>query len=121
MKMQSLLDSLRGSLRSVLKESLMLSSKGKTMNDLTEELLALTEQPYDKYNAILSEIKYLMTEPERVDTFERVLAQELPLTTARRAYRTAIRIAMGQQNVYREWRPAEQLAAKFNRSKNSSI
>lgn len=88
------------------------------MQSLTDALLELTEQPYEKYNSILKEIKYLLAEPERVEAFERVLEQELPLTTARRAYRTAIRIAMGQQNVYREWRPAEQLAAKFNSRKN---
>jgi hypothetical protein len=98
----------------VLNESSTLSLRGKNMNDLTEELLALTEQPYDKYNGILREIKYLLAEPDRIEAFERVLEQELPLTTARRAFRTAIRIAMGQKNVYREWRPAEQLAKKFN-------
>lgn len=58
-----------------------------------------------------------MAEPERVKTFERVLGEELPLTTARRAYRAAIKLAMGEENVYREWRPEE--SARRNKSKNS--
>jgi hypothetical protein len=75
------------------------------MHPLTEQLLRLTEQPYDNYNAILPQIKELLVDPERVEEFERVLGEELPLTTVRRAYRTAIRYAMGEQNAYREWRP----------------
>lgn len=88
------------------------------MDAVTKQLLALTEQPYDNYNVILPQIKEILSEPERVEAFERVLGEELPLTTARRAFRSAIKIAMGEEKVYREWRPAEQLAAKFNKSKN---
>jgi hypothetical protein len=85
------------------------------MNPTTRQLLELTEQPYDNYNAILQEIKGVLSEPERIEAFERTLIEELPLTTARRAYRTAIKIAMGEEDVYREWRPAEELAKKFNK------
>lgn len=75
------------------------------MESLTKKLLALADQPYDSYNAILPEIKGLLG--ERTDDFERALGQELPLTTARRAYRTAIKVAMGEPDVPREWRPSE--------------
>jgi hypothetical protein len=85
------------------------------MQPITKQLLALVDQPYEKYNANLPKIKEILSAPERIEAFERVLTEELPLTTARRAYRSAIKIAMGEENVYREWRPAEQLAAKFNR------
>jgi hypothetical protein len=83
------------------------------MHQTTEYLLSLTEQPYDNYNAILKEIKEILSESDRIDAFERVLVEELPLTTARRAYRSAIKMAMGEENVYREWRPAEVLAKHF--------
>lgn len=85
------------------------------MNPTTRQLLELTERPYEEFNAILLEIKGVLSEPERIEAFERTLLEELPLTTARRAYRTAIQIAMEEENVYREWRPAEELAKKFNR------
>jgi hypothetical protein len=75
------------------------------MEPLTKKLLALTEQPYDSYNAILPEVKGLLG--DRTQEFERTLGQELPLTTARRAYRTAIKVAMGEPDVAREWRPSE--------------
>jgi hypothetical protein len=84
------------------------------MHPTTKQLLALADQPYENYNANLPKIKEILAEPDRIEAFERVLLEELPLTTARRAYRSAIKIAMGEENVYREWRPAEQLAAKFN-------
>lgn len=76
-------------------------------------MLKLTEQSYDNYNAILPKIKEILAEPERVEAFEKVLEQELPLTTARRAYRTAVKIAMGEDNVSREWRP-EQPSKKYS-------
>ena len=41
----------------------------------------------------------------QVSTFQQVLSEELPLTTARRAFRTAIRVAMGEEKVFREPRP----------------
>lgn len=85
------------------------------MHPTTKQLLALTELPYDKYNEILPRIKEVLGEPERVEAFERILGEELPLTTARRAYRSAIKIAMGEEDVYREWRPAEQLAKHFSK------
>ena len=85
------------------------------MHETTEYLLSLTDQPYENYNAILVEIKEILAEPERIEAFERVLTEELPLTTARRAYRSAIQIAMGEDEVYREWRPSEVLAKKFNK------
>jgi hypothetical protein len=88
------------------------------MHPTTEYLLSLTEQSYDNYNAILPEIKDLLADPDRVAAFEQVLTEELPLTTARRAYRSAIKIAMGEDNVYREWRPSEVLARKFNKNQN---
>ena len=51
---------------------------------LTTELLRLTEKSYDEYNAVLDEIKSKLLDIQ-VATFEQVLAEELPLTTARRA------------------------------------
>jgi len=83
------------------------------MEPLTKKLLALTEQPYDSYNAILPEIKANLDDDQR-DAFERVLGQELPLTTARRAYRTAVKVALGEPAA-REWRPAEMLAERFRK------
>jgi hypothetical protein len=92
------------------------------MHPITEQLLALTEQPYDNYNHILKEIKEILGSfdnlPERVEAFEITLKEELPLTTARRAYRTAIRLAMGEENVPREWKPAEALQKKFPKKSN---
>ena len=77
------------------------------MHPDTVAMLKLTDQPYDTYNDILPKIKEILAEPDRIDAFERILSQELPLTTARRAYRTAVKLAMGEDNVYREWRPTE--------------
>ena len=89
------------------------------MHQTTEYLLSLTAQPYDNYNAILKEIKEILGSQEhaqeRLDAFERILSEELPLTTARRAYASAIKVAMGEENVYREFRPSEVLAKKFNK------
>jgi len=81
------------------------------MKTLTTSLLALVPQPYDEYNAILPQIKEKLAKSDivgkqRVQTFETVLAEELPLTTARRAYRTAICIAMGEDEGFlREFKP----------------
>jgi hypothetical protein len=72
---------------------------------LVTELLALTERPYDEYNTVLTEVMTRLPLDVQVQTFQQVLGEELPLTTARRAYRTAIRIAMGQENVHREYVP----------------
>lgn len=71
------------------------------MNPVTQSILTLTEQPYDEYNAILPVIKQKLG-ADRTPVFETVLVEELPLTTARRAYRTAIMVAMGEEKVYRE-------------------
>jgi hypothetical protein len=70
------------------------------MNTLTTELIAMTNVPYDGFNAILPLIKQKLG--NRSHTFEAVLVEELPLTTARRAYRTAIMVACGEDKVYRE-------------------
>ena len=70
------------------------------MNILTAELIELTNQPYDEYNTVLPVIKHKLGS-DRASTFEAVLAEELPLTTARRAYRAAIKVAMGEP-AYRE-------------------
>jgi len=72
---------------------------------LVNELLALTERPYDEYNTVLTEITTRLPLDVQVRTFQRVLGEELSLTTARRAYRTAIRVAMGEENVPREYSP----------------
>jgi hypothetical protein len=66
-------------------------------------LLTLTEKPYEDYNELLGEIKLQLETEERVSLFEKTLAEELPLTTARRAYQTAIRVALGVKDVYREY------------------
>ena len=78
------------------------------LKSLTKTILLLIDQPYENYNEILPQIKALLEFPVRVETFENVLGEELPLTTARRAYRSAIKIAMGEEDVYREWKPEEQ-------------
>jgi hypothetical protein len=83
----------------------MQTQKQRKSVPLTVELLKLTEQPYDNYNDVLAQIKTKLLLDVQVRTFEQVLTEELPLTTARRAFRTAIRIAMGEQDVYREPRP----------------
>ena len=67
----------------------------------TQSILSLTEAPYDEFNAILPVIKQKLGH-DRVPIFETTLMKELPLTTCRRAYRTAICVAMGEPNVYRE-------------------
>lgn len=72
---------------------------------LIAELLKLTEKLYDDHNAILEQIKSKLPFDAQVATFNQILSEELPLTTARRAFRTAIRVAMGEQNVYREPKP----------------
>ena len=45
--------------------------------------------------------------------FEQILSEELPLTTARRAYRTAVKIASGELDVYREFPPDSMGRKKF--------
>lgn len=78
--------------------------------------MKLTDVPYDQYNAALAEIKDGLVEVDRnylrVLVFNRVLEEELPFTTARRAYRTAIRVAMGQKNVPREFIPPKPRKSK---------
>lgn len=85
-------------------------------NSLTSELLKLTDQSYDQYNVVLEQIMTRLPLDVQVQTFQQVLGEELPLTTARRAYRTAIRIAMGQEDVHREYspRPVKKKPAKNN-------
>jgi hypothetical protein len=75
-------------------------------------LLALTEKPYSEYNTVLASIKGQLETPDRIRVFNRVLAEELPLTTARRAYRTAVRIALGEKNVLREYVPPRPRSVK---------
>ena len=74
------------------------------MQPLTSQLLALADQPYDGYNDVLAQIKGLLGRDEAVRTFERVLSEELPWTTARRAFRTACKVSAGEPNVLRECR-----------------
>ena len=71
------------------------------MNVETLSILNLTEKSYDEYNVILPLIKQKLGDT-RVPTFIATLVEELPLTTVRRAYRTAIMVAMGEDKVYRE-------------------
>lgn len=73
------------------------------MKVLLLSLLALTEKPYEEYNELLENIKTQLETPQRVALFEKTLAEELPLTTARRAYKTAIRVACGEKDVPREF------------------
>jgi len=79
----------------------------------TQKLLLLTNCSYDEYNKVLPEIKKrllgMLAGTDRVKTFEKVLEEELPLTTARRAYRTAILVAMGEEKVYREFQTKEDI------------
>ena len=76
------------------------------MKALTASLLALTNQSYDKYNEILPEIKSKLGDSASI--FEKTLVEELPLTTARRAYRTAICLALDETEGFcREYKPRE--------------
>jgi hypothetical protein len=84
---------------------------------LTAELLALTEKSYDEYNTVLTEIMTRLPLDVQVQTFQKVLGEELSLTTARRAYRTAIRVAMGEENVPREYQPRPEKPRKKNNLK----
>jgi len=72
----------------------------------TKALLALTDVPYSEYNATLPIIKSKIQNWDnvgiiRLGTFERVLGEELLDNTARRAYRIAILVALGEE-VHRE-------------------
>jgi hypothetical protein len=88
------------------------------MKTETAAILTLIEKPYDEYNAILPLIKQKLGY-ERIPAFEATLVEELPLTTARRAYRAAIMVAMDEEKVYREinhQRPAPD-KRKFSKKK----
>ena len=74
----------------------------------------MTNRPYDEYNTVLTEIMTRLPFEAQVETLQRVLTEELPYTTARRAFRTAIRVAMGEENVTREHQP--KLAKRFSKS-----
>jgi len=84
---------------------------------LTVELLKLTEKPYEEYNAVLTDIMTRLPFDAQVETFQRVLTEELPWTTARRAFRTAIKVAMGEEKVYREYQPKPAKPRKKNNLK----
>jgi hypothetical protein len=67
-----------------------------------EEILALTDKPYDEYNTVLAQIKsklktFDVVGYKRVETFEQVLSEELPEQTARRAFRIAALVALGEE------------------------
>lgn len=88
-------------------------------SSVLDAMLKLTERPYDEYNTILPQIKDRLAavdNEDRVITFEQILTEELPLTTARRAYRTAIKIAMGEKDVFREYVPPRPKARKDKKS-----
>jgi hypothetical protein len=84
------------------------------LSTVTDALLAMTLCPYDEYNTILPQIKkqLALINKNGVATFEKTLFEELPLTTARRAYQTAIRVALGQDNVFREYVPPQKSKSK---------
>jgi hypothetical protein len=72
------------------------------METETQNILALINgKSYDDYNVILPLIKQQLGK-ERIPMFEKTLTEELPLTTAHRAFRAAIMVAMGEKKVYRE-------------------
>lgn len=88
-----------------------------------DAMLALTERPYDEYNTILPQIKAQLSKVDKEDrvlAFEQILGEELPLTTARRAYRTAIKIAMGEPNVFREYVPPRTSSKKGKKNARPS-
>jgi len=91
-----------------------MQTKQTKQNPLTVELLKLTEKPYEEYNAVLSQIMNKLPLDVQVETFQKVLTEELPTQTARRAYRLAIRIAMGE-TIDRE---RLRVAKKFNPKKS---
>ena len=71
------------------------------MQSETLSILSLIDKPYDEFNAILPVIKQKLGR-DRTTIFETTLTEELPFTTCRRAYRTAIMLACGEPKVYRE-------------------
>ena len=72
------------------------------MKPETEILLKLTEVPYTNYNEVLPKIKQQLG-TDGATVFEKILGEELPHATARRAFQTAIKIACGETNVPREY------------------
>lgn len=87
------------------------------MKPETQSLLSTTDVSYDEYNAALLAIKQKLG-TDRSAIFERVLAEELPLTTCRRAYRTAIMVACDEPKVYRETehqKPVDQKGEKLKK------
>jgi hypothetical protein len=81
------------------------------MKPETTTLLELCNQPYTMYNDVLPAIKSKLG--DKAGVFEQILSEELPLTTARRAYRTAVKIASGELDVYREFPPDSMGRKKF--------
>jgi hypothetical protein len=70
-------------------------------SEKAEAILALTDASYDEYNTILPVIKKRIVAWDfigykRVGTFEQVLEKVLLDNTARRAYRIAILVAVGE-------------------------
>jgi phage-related baseplate assembly protein len=85
------------------------------LKPLTVTLLALAGQSYDNYGSLLRRIKrdlaaFDLVGSQRVETFERILSEELLHTNARLAYCTAIKIALGEEDVERHFHP--QVAVK---------
>jgi hypothetical protein len=88
------------------------------MKPETQSILSLTEKPYDEYNAILPVIKQKLGH-DRTPIFETVLVEELPLTTCRRAYRTAIMVACGESKVYRETQHQKPVSTEPKKAKKA--
>jgi hypothetical protein len=80
------------------------------LRTLTASLLALVNKPYDEYNAVLTEIRTRLPLDVQLETFERVLGEELTCAPARRAYKTAILVAMGEDSAHREFKPVPKRA-----------
>jgi hypothetical protein len=90
-----------------------MSQEKKSVSPETERILRLTNEPYDN-NSALAEIKKRLGE-QKTMVFEQILVEELPYTTGKRAFRTAIKIAMGERDVYRD-APQDPTKRKNSRS-----
>lgn len=86
------------------------------MKPETQSILSLTEKPYDEFNATLPVIKQKLGH-DRAPVFVSTLVEELPFTTCRRAYRTAIMVACGEPKVYREVEHQKPVTTELKRVK----
>lgn len=76
-----------------------------------EALLALTDMSYDNWNFVMDQVRQKIEQwdfvgHKRLETFERVLVNELPENTARLATKRAILVAIGEMEEPKPTTPA---------------